>query len=111
MHNGQQEPTSTLSEFGRLVCVLLQVNVFCKDLIASGVDLSRAQADRREERESFWYRSIESSLNETPCQVRLDADEHIANIDGNASPIVDRTGDTLKRIFFKARALFTTLYA
>jgi hypothetical protein len=82
-----------------------------KDLIASGVDLSRAQADRLEERDSFLSRSVESSFNNTLCQVRLDADGHIANVDVNASPLEYRTGDTLNTIFFKARALFTTLYA
>jgi hypothetical protein len=42
---------------------------------------------------------------------RLDADWHVANVDVNAAPLEYRTGDKLKRIFFKARALFTTLYA
>jgi hypothetical protein len=78
-----------------------------KDLIASGVDLSRAQADRREERDSFWCRSVESSFNDASCRARLDADGHVANVDVNAASLEHRTGDKLKRIMYKARALFT----
>jgi hypothetical protein len=109
--NVQQGPSFSFSEFGRLVCVLLQVDTVRKDLIASGADLSRAQDDRREERDSLWSHSVESSFNDASCRVRLDADGHVANVDVNAAPLEYRTGDKLKRIFFKARALFTTLYA
>jgi hypothetical protein len=91
--------------------MLLQMDMVRKDHIASGADLSRAQADRREERDSVWSRSGESSFNDASCRVRLDADRHVANVDVYAASLEYRTGDKLKRIFFKARALFTTLYA
>jgi hypothetical protein len=67
--NVQQWPSFSLSEFGCLVCVLLQMDMVRKDRIASGSDLSRAQADRREERDSFWSRSVESSFNDSSCRV------------------------------------------
>jgi hypothetical protein len=105
-----QEPSFTLSEFGRLVCVLLQVDNVRQDLVRSGVDLARAQVDRREGRDDFWALSVETAFHDPGVNVSLAATGHLADVDVNAPPRAKRAGNKRKTAFFKARSVFTTAH-
>jgi hypothetical protein len=70
---GTQEPSFTLSDSGRLVCVLLQVENVRQDLVRSGVDIARAQVDRREGRDDFWALSVVIAFHDSGVNVSLAA--------------------------------------
>jgi hypothetical protein len=103
-------PSMNLSEFGQLVCVLLQNDDVRRDLIGSGLDLSRAQSDRHEGRDDFWSNSVSSAFNDPTIRVALSMSGHLSDVDVNAPPRAIREGEKLKSIFFKSRGVFTKVY-
>jgi hypothetical protein len=98
--NATPGPSLTLSEFGRLVCILLE----------SGLDQTRAQSDRREGRDEFWPQSVEPAFNNPATLVSLSVAGAMAELDVNAAQRAYRGGERLKSYFFKARGLFTQIY-
>jgi hypothetical protein len=108
--NESSEPPLNLSEFGRLVCVLLQLEFVRRDLMASGLDLSRAQSDRHEGRDEFWSKSVSPAFNSPAIRVSLCAEGYLSDVNVNAPPRAHREGEKLKSIFFKSRGLFTKSY-
>jgi hypothetical protein len=108
--SSMQSPSFAVSEFGRLICILLQVTSVQQDLLQSGINLIRVQTDRREGRDSFWALSVECAFNDPGVRVSLATAGHLADIDVKAAPRAHRPGNQLKSAFFKARGVFTTAH-
>jgi hypothetical protein len=102
-------PLFTLSEFGRLICVLLQDPELRNVLLASGLNLRRLTV--------AWavmtFGDIRWSefLIIDQLLVSLAFTGHLNGVDVQAPPPVYRAGEKLKFMFFKARGAFTSTYS
>jgi hypothetical protein len=91
--------------------VLLQDPEVRNDLLASGLNLTRAQVDRRLGRDDFWGHSVERVFNNLSTLVSLAFTGHLNGVDVQAPPPVYRAGEKLKFMCFKSRGVFTSTYS
>jgi hypothetical protein len=82
--SSMKSPSFAVSEFGSLICILLQVTSVRQDLLQSGINLTRAQTDRRKGRDSFWALSVECVFNDPGVRVGLASAGHLDDVDVNA---------------------------
>jgi hypothetical protein len=103
------DPQLSLSEFGRLMCVLVDVPTCRNSLIQSGQDLTRAEQDALVGRDDFWGTAVEVAFNDPDTVVAMSTAGYIAGVDVTAAPLAHRTIDKLKKMFYSIRGMFTRI--
>lgn len=102
----------TTHEFARLFCLLVENEQARRELLQSGLDLTRIEQQRRMDRDVFWE-SIVAVLHNDPTKTVgtkfigcVDADDNHTSINPNLPVPQKQSGSWLKEKFFSVRAAF-----
>ena len=79
-------------------------------LLSSGLEMSRASLDVRQNRDAFWSTTVAPAFNDTTYSVQFGFGNQISEVDFSNIPGHERSGEELKRQYNSIRSTFTQVY-
>jgi hypothetical protein len=114
LKSAQSSAAFSVNEFARVVAVLTTNHDVRRELLSSGLDLTRSELERGVGRDEFWVTEVEPVMNDSTLKFALpggDLPLPLAAVDPNAPVFEPRAGELLKRKFYEARSHFMRWYS